>query len=197
MSRRGIDWYRRPEMILSELLRDAARGPQQDRTVRRALVLAVDYEGGKLQNPDGSGEFDSSWPGRNSQTLKATVGPANPRGAVKARILTDGLDRLRDDNDTRVFWPMFPPDQLGMPVSPGEHVYVMFEGSGLDNGFWVARLPGHEGAGSYIGNKSYTASSAAGSAMDSFEPNPADYPTDDDHAALTPGKSAMDHFEDG
>lgn len=196
MSKRSLDWYRRPEMILADLLRDAARGPAPDRTIRRALVVAVDHEGGILQNPDGSGDFQAAWPGQRAKTLRATVGPANPRGSVKARVLTDGLDRLRHDDDLRIFWPLFPPDQIGVPVSPGEHVFVMFEGDGLDNGVWVSRVAGHESAGAYIGNKSYVGSSAPGSAMDHFEPNPAEYPKTEQHAGLAPGSSAMDHFED-
>jgi hypothetical protein len=194
MAKRNLDWYRRPETILADLLKEHARGKPADRSVRRALVLAVDHEGGKLQNPNGSGEYESAWPGRKSQKLKALVGPPNPRGAIKGRILTDGLDRLRDDSDVRVFWPMFPPDQIGIPVVPGEHVYVMFEGEGLDNGFWLSRVPGHEGAGAYVGNQSYTAPSAPGSAMDSFEPNDAEYPKTEEHASMAPGKSAMDNF---
>lgn len=194
--KKGLDWYRRPETILADLLREHARGKPADRTVRRALVLAIDHEGGVLQNPDGAGEYESVWPGQKSQKLKAIVGPANPRGAIKARILTDGHDRLRDDSDTRVYWPMFPPDQMGIPVVPGEHVFIMFEGEGLDNGFWLTRVPGHESAGAFIGNRSYTAPSAHGSAMDSFTENEAEYPTTEEHAALVPGKSAMDNFED-
>lgn len=196
MSRKSLDWFRRPELILSDVLREAARGKVADRTVRRALVLAVDHEGGVLQNPDGSGTFESVWPGKRSKTLTALVGPLNPRGAIKARILTDGMDRLRDDDATRVFWPLFPTDQLGIPVVPGEHVYIMFEGEGYDNGFWLSRVPGHESSGAFVGNRSYTAPSAPGSAMDHFAENKGEYPTDEDHASLAPGTSAMDHFED-
>ena len=193
--RKGIDWYRRPEMILADLLREAARGKPADRTVRRALVLAVDYEGGLLQNPDGSGQYESVWPGQHSQMLPAIVGPNNPKGSIKARILTDGLDRFRPDDDVRVYWPLFSPDHLGIPVSPGEHVYVMFEGSGLENGFWIGRVPGHESAGAFIGNRSYTAKSAPGSAMDHFDENPSELDTSDSRAGLAPGKSAVDHFD--
>lgn len=196
MSRKSLEWYRRPELILSEVLRDAARGKPADRTVRRALVLAVDHEGGTLQNTNGTGEYESVWPGHRSRKLSAVVGPPNPRGSIKARVLTDALDRLRSDEDTRVFWPLFPPDQMGIPVVPGEHVYIMFEGSGLDNGFWLSRVPGHESAGAFIGNSSYVSQSSPGSAMDSFESNPSDYPKTEEHASMAPGTSAMDHFED-
>lgn len=196
MSRRSLDWYRRPETILADLLRDAARGPTANRAMRRALVVAVDYEGGKLQNPDGSGQVRSSWPGQREIVFPAVVGPENPRGSIKARILTDGEDRLRQDGDLRVFWPLFPPDQIGVPVAPGEHVFVMFEGDGMENGLWMSRVAGHEGASAYVGNQSYVATSAPGSAMDHFEPNTADYSKTERHAGLAPGGTAMDHFED-
>ncbi len=196
MPSKDLNWYKRPELVLARLVSDAARGPEPTRNVRRALVLAVDQEGGMLENPAGSGTFASSWPGVKTKILRAQVGPANPRGSIKARVLTDGLDRLRTDDEVRVFWPMFPPDQLGMPVSPGEHVYVMFEGDGMSNGFWLSRVPGHEGAGSYTGNRSYVAPSAPGSAMDNFEENPGTYPKDEAHASLAPSVSAIDHFED-
>lgn len=181
---------------MADLVRDAARGDGPDRTVRRALVLAIDLDGGKLQNPDGSGSVRSSWPGQRELVIPALVGPPNPRGAIKARVLTDGLDRLRSDADVRVFWPMFSPDNISIPISPGEHVYVMFEGSGMENGFWLSRVPGHEGAGAFIGNRSYIAPSARGSAMDHFDPNEPEYQRDETHAALVPGVSALDHFED-
>lgn len=196
MSKRGLDWHRRPEMVLADLLRNEARGPDPERFLRRALVLAVDYAGGLLQNPDGHGSVRSSWPGQDEIVLPAVVGPVNPRGAIKARILTDGLDRLRPDSDVRVFWPLFPIDNVGIAISPGEHVLIMFEGSGLENGLWLSRVPGHEGSGAFIGNRSYSASSSPGSAMDHFEPNEQEYSKDEADAALAPGKSAMDNFGD-
>lgn len=196
MSRGTLDWYRRPEMILAEMVREAARGPAPDQTFRRALVLAVDYEGGRLQNESGTGQVKTSWPGQGEIVLPALVGPRNPRGSIKARILTDGFDRLRSDQECRVFWPMFSVDNGGAPVSPGEHVFVVFEGSGFENGLWMVRVPGHDGPGAFIGKDSYTAPSVPGSAMDHFEENPSELIRDDHRAGLAPGRSAVDFFED-
>lgn len=192
----GSDWYRRPELILGDLIMRAARGDDRmQRQYHRAIVLAVDPEGGLLQNQDGSRGLDVVDRSGRSLHYDAIVGPDNPRWSVKARILTDGVDRLLDDADVRVFWPLFPPDQLGAIVSTGEHVYVMFEGSGMDHGLWISRVSGHDSANSFIGTDSYTAPSSPRSAMDSFEPNGPEYETSDDHAGLAPTKSGMSFFE--
>jgi len=194
VNQRGIDWYRRPELILTDMLQRAAREERPVRTYHRAVVLAVDIEGGVLQNTAGSGAI--TVPGRDGRTRRypALVGTDNPRGSIKARILTDGLDRLTEDDDVRVFWPMFPYDQIALPVSPGEHVYVVFEGDGMNHGLWLSRISGQDSANSFKGSDSYTAPSAPRSAMDSFEPNGPEYERDDDHAGLAPPKSAMQFF---
>jgi len=195
---RGIDWYRRPELILGDMLVRAARGEHEDvRHYRRAAVLAVDVEGGMLQNEGGSSGLDVRDRAGNSRHFDAIVGPANPRGSIKARVLTDGLDRLLDDADARVFWPLLPPDQMANPVSPGEHVYVVFEGSGTDHGIWIARVAGQDSANSFSGVDSYTAPSAPKSGMDSFEPNDPEYDRTDAHAGLAPPPNGMDAFGDG
>lgn len=138
MNGRGSDWYRRPELILGDLLMRTARGEDSFRRhYYRAVVLAVDTDGALLQNRDGSGGIDVIDRSGQSRHFNATVGPDNPRGSVKARVLTDGLDRLLDDVDLRIFWPLFSTDQLSNPISPGEHVYVLFEGSGMDHGLWI------------------------------------------------------------
>lgn len=193
---RGSDWYRRPEMILSDLLGREARGERPERHYRRASVLAVDLEGGLLQNPAGSGDITSVDRTGKRRAYKALSGPANPRGAIKARVLTDGLDRLLEDSDLRIFWPMFPTDQVGIPVSPGEHVYVMFEDEHLTHGLWVARVAGHDSANSFQGSDSYTEPSNQQSAMDFFEPNEPEYPRDDAHAGLAPTSDATSFFGD-
>jgi hypothetical protein len=193
---RDIDWYRRPELILSELIKKEARG-EKDRSYYRAVVLAVDLEGGKLQNSDASGEVRVPQRTGENRTYKAIVGPPNPRGAVKARILTDGFDRLLDDDSLRVFWPMFPQDLAGIPATPGEHVYVVFEGEGTSNGLWISRVAGQESANSFDGKSSYDAPSSPQSAMDTFEENEAQYPQDEEYAGLAPTKDAMTSYEDG
>lgn len=186
------DWTRRPELILSELLKNSIY-EKQERHYRRALVLAVDQNGGKLQNSNGSGFVDGIDSTGKNVKFNAAVGVENPANSIKARILTDSLDRLIDDNDTRVFWPMFPPDQLSLPIVPGEHVYVVFEGNGLNHGLWLSRVPGHDSANFFKGFESYTEPSNKRSAMDSFEKN--DTPkVDDSKSALAPGNNAFSSF---
>lgn len=192
---RDVDWYRRPELILGEVLEKAARA-ENDRLYHRASVIAVDLVGGKLQNPDGSGFVEVPRRDGSRKKFRAIVGPENPRGAIKARVLTDGLDRLLTDDELRVFWPMFPQDLSGTPATPGEHVYVFFEGEGTDNGLWVSRVAGQESANSFDGTESYSAPSSPQSAMDSFEANPSEYPKDDSHAGMAPTDGAMSSFED-
>lgn len=190
---RDVDWYRRPEKILAELIDKAARG-EKERTNYRAVVIAVDLDGGRLQNADGSGELIVKTRDGKSRAFKALIGPPNPRGAVKARILTDAFDTLLEDQDLRVFWPMFPQDLSGTPATPGEHVYVMFEDVGMAHGIWISRVAGHESANSADGTLSYTAPSAPQTAMDSYEENGADYAKDDNSAGLAPIRSAMIAF---
>lgn len=198
MQGRGSDWYRRPELILADLLTRAARGEDVDRRhYHRAVVLAVDMDGGLLQNSDGTGGLDVTDRSGRTRHFDAIPGLENPRGSVKARVLSDGLDRLLDDSDVRVFWPLLPSDQLANPVSAGEHVYVVFEGSGMDHGIWVSRVSGQDSANSFRGTDSYTAPSAPRSGMDSFEPNESQYDTSDEHAGLAPPVSGMSFFDQG
>jgi len=192
---RDVDWYRRPEQILAEVIDKAARG-EKDRSHYRAVVIAVDLDGGKLQNNDGAGEVIVKSRDGKSRSFQALIGPANPRGAVKARILTDGFDALLEDQDLRVFWPMFPQDLTGTPATPGEHVYVMFEDVGMAHGIWISRVAGHESANSADGTDTYEAPSAPYTAMDSFEENGAEYAKDDDSAGLAPTRGAMTTFGD-
>lgn len=196
-NQQGSEWFRRPELILADLLQRAARGTDREPThYHRATVLAVDQDGGMLQNPTASGGVDFIGRDGLQRHFDAISGVENPRGSVKARILTDGLDRLVDDADVRVFWPMFPQDQMGIPVSPGEHVYVIFEGSGLDHGLWLSRVSGQDSANSFKGSDSYTAPSAPQSAMDFFEPNDPEYDRTDEHAGLAPPVDPNSFFGD-
>jgi hypothetical protein len=158
-------------------------------------VLAVDLEGGLLQNKDGTGGIDAVDRAGKSRRYDAIVGPDNPRGSIKGRILTAGLDRLLDDADVRVFWPLLPHDQFAGPVAPGEHVYAVFEGEGMDHGIWISRVSGHDSANSFKGTDSYTAPSAPQTGMDSFEPNDPQYDTSDEHAALVPPPNGMSFFD--
>lgn len=112
----------------------------------RALVVAVDVVGGKLENPSpASGDrVEHKLPNGQSYSVPANVGPQNPRNSVKARVLTDGQDQFYSDNTLKVFWPFFP-EHVAVPIKPGEHVYVMFEDPGMTHGLWIGKVPGHEG----------------------------------------------------
>jgi len=182
------------------MLNRHARGDHLDkRHLWRAVVLAVDLEGGRLENIDGNGGLTVTGKDGRSRTFPARVGQNNPKGSIKARILTDGYDRLLNDEDVRVFWPMTPYDQLGVPVSPGEHVYVTFEDpieGSMEHGMWTSRVSGHDSAGAYPGVDSYTAPSFQRSAVDSFTPNEQNYQKDDESASLAPNNSATKFFED-
>lgn len=198
IQKRSLEWLRNPERAFADLLLTHMRGDDQTRRhYWRAVVLAVDTVGGQLENIQGNGSLTVTNRDGTTTTFQATVGPDNPKGSVKARILTDGYDRLLDDADVRTFWPMSPPDQVGMPVSPGEHVYVVFEDSlvgSTEHGMWTARVAGQDSAGSFDGTDSYTAPSNQRSAVDAFDPNTPDYPTDDDSASLAPNNSATKFF---
>ena len=191
----SADWYRRPELILAQILQREVMGFGEQRTLLRATVLAVDSVGGQLENESGSGTVDGISSSGQPTSYQATVGPKNPVGSVKARILTDGLDRVRSDEDVKVFWPLLPQDQLSIPISPGEHVYILFEDRDMEHGLWLGRISGHDSAGVFVGSDSYTGPSGHGSAMDSFEGPPADYPRDDASASLAPTRGAMTSFE--
>ena len=197
MRDRGPDWYRHPELILADLIRSHARSDGRERHYRRAAVVAVDLEGGLLQNESGSGSVVVRSRDGRTKTYPAIPGVNSPRGSIKARILTDGLDRLLADEDLRVFWPLFPQDQFAVPISPGEHVYVVFEDEGLVHGLWVSRVPGQDSANSFRGTDSYSAPSSPGSAMDSFEPNDPEYDRSDEHAGLAPPIDSTSFFEGG
>lgn len=194
----STDWHRRPELALANVIERAFRDDfEQKRTYYRAVVVAVDLDGGLLQNPDGAGEFVVPLRDGSTRKYKALIGPNNPRGSVKARILTDGLDRLLGDNELKVYWPMFPQDLSGTPISPGEHVFVLFEeNDSAETGLWVSRVAGHESANSFEGKNSYTAPSSQQSSMDKFEENPPEYQRDENYASLAPSNGAMTSFED-
>lgn len=152
------DKFLRPETVLSDLLRKNVQGQIKERSesgsqLFRALVVAVDVEGGLLENPAGSGVVKHELNGRSFE-VRASVGPENPRNSVKARLISGGLDQFLNDDALRVFWPFFP-EHISIPVKPGEHVYVMFEGEGMEHGLWVSKVSGHENLNMYRGRDSY------------------------------------------
>ena len=191
----GVDSFRRPESFFSSILKREALGIDRDRFLRRATVIAVDLEGGLLQNKNGSGELIFKDRSGSEVRVKAIVGPPNPRGSIKARILTDGFDRLLGNDDLRVFWPLFPQDQIGTPIAPGEHVYIIFEDDDMTHGMWISRVSGHDSANAFIGSESYDEPSAPITAMDLFEENAPEYPRNDDTASLAPPASSMRFFD--
>jgi hypothetical protein len=150
------DRFKFPDQILAETLTQSAREQGASKSdnpsvFKRALVVAVDVQGGKLQNPGGTGELTHLINNRPVK-IKAIEGPLNPRNSIKARIITDGLDQFFDDDSLRIFYPM----QESASVKPGEHAIVMFEDSGGENGWWFGRVPGHEGANLALGEKSFS-----------------------------------------
>lgn len=156
------DKFRRPELFLSEILRKGSQGlyserDENSRVFYRALVVAVDVVGGRLENPDGSGRLTHVIDGRDVD-VPATVGPPNPQNSVKARVITAGADQFITNDRLRVFWP-FLPEHVSVPIKPGEHVYVMFEDEGFDHGLWVTKVPGHEGVNFVAGQSTFGRSS--------------------------------------
>lgn len=157
------DFYRRPEVFFAELLQKYARGEFLERgsappVLLRALVVAVDVVGGKLENisPGSNDKVEHKLPNGQTFSVAAQIGPPNPKNSVKARILSEGMDQFYGDQNLRVFWPFFP-EHVSVPIKPGEHVYVIFEDAGMTHGLWVGKIPGHEGLNFYPGVDSYKA----------------------------------------
>ncbi len=147
------EWFKRPEVILSDLLKDFANSSVK-KLLYRASVVAVDPDGGKLQNKNGNGYTEFNF-GNKVKKINATVGLENPAMSIKARILTDGLDRLIDDNDLKVYWPLFQHSQMSCPIVPGEHVFILFEDESLSSGLWVCRIPTTSAANISAGSDLY------------------------------------------
>ena len=161
---------RRPEIFFKDLLEKEAIGAKT-RFFYRAQVISVDLKGGQLQNQSGQGTVDSTDHTGKRSSYKASIGPENPAGSIKARILNDRIDSLNDDAQTKIFWPLFSFDQASSAPLVGEHVLIVFESTAdVDHGYWVSRVPGHDNQNFFEGRKSYT--SFAGdspSAIDSFD----------------------------
>ena len=144
----GKDKFSRLEIVFDEILRKAAKGVYREHDegvpfLYRALVVAVDVVGGMLENPDGSGRVSHTIDGKKFEA-QARVGPKNPPNSIKARVISDGMDKFSTDENVRVFWPFFP-ENISVPVKPGEHVYVMFEDTHFQHGLWTSRVSGHVG----------------------------------------------------
>lgn len=165
---------RRPEIIMAEMIKSAAIG-HVDRHMHRALVLAYDARGGQLQNPNGSG-FITVKTKSGEKKYKALAGPTNPPSSIKARIITDSIDSLHEDDDVRVFWPLMEHST----ALPDEHVMVMFEDAHRENGLWLVRVPNHVGQNHAPGADSYDLSIESNpTAVSLFIEEPLGYQPDD------------------
>jgi hypothetical protein len=152
------DKFRYPDQFLADLLRKGARDEIGHRSenptiFHRALVIAVDVIGGKLQNPGASGKLVQKVAGKDIE-VAAIAGPPNPMNSIKARIISDGFDQFINDDDLRIFYP-FLPDHISVPVKPGEHVFVTFEDAAYQNGLWLWKVPGHQGINIVPGEKTF------------------------------------------
>lgn len=149
MSQPDIERVRRPEIVLGEMLRSYAKGDIGsgiDRVLYRAVVLAVDDVGGMLSGPTSStSTVDGVGVDGRKRSYSRMPGPLNPRGSVKALVIDGALDSFSDEDSARILWPFFPTDQMALPVSPGEHVYSLFEDINMEHGLWVCRVSGHDG----------------------------------------------------
>lgn len=195
---KGPDWYRRPELALAGLFQATMRGElgnQRGLRLFRAVVLAVDDIGGRLQNPNAVGSVESLMHDGTRRKFTALVGPTNPRGSIKARILSDGLDRLSGDDAVRVFWPLFSDERLSMPIAPGEHVYIIFEDEMTEHGLWISRVSGHDNPNVFVGASSYIEPSRPSSGVDFFDGNEASYDKTDENASLAPSINSAELFD--
>lgn len=192
----------RPEILFNEFIRKGAQGAFRERdenvpVIFRALVIAVDVEGGKLENPDGSGQLSHDVDGKKYD-VPARIGPKNPPNSIKARLLTDGLDKFVTDDNLRVFWPFFP-ENVSIPVKPGEHVYVMFEDEGYLHGLWVSKVAGHVGV-NYSPGKLFYKQSDSGNLSGKFDDTRSatedekKYEKDEDAAETTSGNRLSSLF---
>ena len=151
--------YRRPSIAFQDILRKGSGGAYREKGeysafMFRAIVIAVDPEGGKLESPDGKPQQRSGdkWVEGAKMTqivtdgnkplakyeITPTLGPVNPPNSIKARIISNNMDQFTSDDDLRCFWPMFP----GLSnVSAGEMAYVVFEDEDFTHGLWLAKVP--------------------------------------------------------
>lgn len=121
MARKTQEDLLNPERIIYRLIKDYSDGRlDKDRVLYRALIEEVDTVGGQLE-----------------------AQPPNPPGSVRARIYTNGLDATTPSFALNIFHPFLPFNAMP-PVSPGEHVYVMFEDPSMrSNGLWTGIIPAY------------------------------------------------------
>ena len=152
--------FRRPSIAFQDILRKGSGGAYREKGqysafMFRAVVIAIDPEGGKLETPTGEPHIKNGkdWAEGGDklnqlvQFSDGTVinyditpnkGPVNPPDSIKARIISSNMDQFISDDDLRVYWPMFP----GISnVTAGEMAYVVFEDESFTHGLWLARVP--------------------------------------------------------
>lgn len=181
-------------MFLADLIKQSARGDlvQRGENVnpwKRAVVLAVDVLGGRLENETGSGSVEHVID-NTPMSIDATIGPTNPRNSIKARVLSLEGDKFRADDDLVVFWPMFP-EHISIPIKPGEHVYVTFEDEDQTHGLWFSKVPGHSNSNYFKGDSSYTQDAPLSSKF--ADDAPAD--TDSDSDSVASGRQPQSNIQ--
>jgi len=147
---------RRPSISFTDTLMKGANGTYRERGeyaqfMFKALVVAMDTQGGLLETPNGVPAGDplfqtvtypdgttDSYTVINPETNLINLGPRNPKNSVKARIISNGIDDFVDDDDLRVYWPLFPGNTN---PGAGEVVYVVFEDETMNHGLWISRAP--------------------------------------------------------
>jgi hypothetical protein len=106
----------------------------------KAQVISFDQTGGLLENPNGAGVCRSRVPeSRDYYDMKARVGPKNPPGSLRARIITGHADMCSDDSDLKIFYPLYQHSTAPVPL---EFVYVFFETRERHRGVWVSKVEG-------------------------------------------------------
>lgn len=152
--------FRRPSIAFQDILRKGSGGLYREKGeyaafMFRALVIAVDTQGGKLETPTGKTQTQSGgkWidedknmiqlvqgnggPPLASYEITPTLGPVNPPNSIRARIISSNMDQFLSDDELRCYWPMYPGAQA---PSPGEQAYVVFEDESFTHGLWIAKV---------------------------------------------------------
>ena len=106
---------------------DIARPGPDGKPEGGVLHQEVTYPNGRSDNYTISNEIGN-----------VNFGPRNPKNSIKARIISNNIDDFVDDDDLRVYWPMFP--GVSNP-SAGEVVYVVFEDTTMKHGLWLSKAP--------------------------------------------------------
>jgi hypothetical protein len=139
-----------PEINLSELIRKNAGGQFREHGelvpfMFRAVVVAMDEIGGRLESPDGKPEggnqievqiIDQSNTGVAQYVAKTKAGIRNPANSIRAKIITPNMDLFTSFDDLMTYWPMFPPTTS---ITPGEVVYVVYEDENASHGLWLCK----------------------------------------------------------